>query len=117
MTFSLVPGGTFRPGYGRDRLDRLKAILRAEEDEEFEDEEPGPDEPGHAFLLKAPVAISPFFAATELVRPGLPGLRSVVTLSEEAVEGKHLYGFEFMGDAVEFPWKQVEPVLAAYGWP
>ena len=66
--------------------------------------------------LKPPVDVAPFFLATELVRPSLPGLRAVAKLPEDAAKGKALYGYDFTGDAIEFPWNQVEPVLDHFRW-
>jgi hypothetical protein len=115
MTFSLIPGGTFRPGFDEAQIGRVAELMRHYLGEDDEDESDGPDL-GSSLDLKAPVDVFPFFMADELVRPSLPGLRTVAKLPEDAFEGKALYGYDFMGDAVEFPRDQLEPVLDHFGW-
>jgi len=128
MTFSLVPGGTFRPGYDEAQLARLAELRREGGGDVEEDEAGGYDrgEPGQTTVfgseapcdlrLKAPVEVPPCFMATELVRPALPGLRSVVRLPDILFEARKGGRYWFLGDAILFGWDQVEPVLDHYGW-
>jgi hypothetical protein len=117
MTFSFIPGGTFRPGFNEAQMTRVAELIRLDSGaEDDEDEFDGP-EPDPSWSLKPPVEVSPFLLAAELVRPrSVPGLEAVAKLSEDGSAGKALYDFGFMGDAVEFPWDQVEPVLDHFGW-
>ncbi|MGP0063173.1 MAG: hypothetical protein ACLQGP_06150 [Isosphaeraceae bacterium] len=116
LTFSMIPGGTFRPGFDDSQLTRVAELIRLDSGEE--DDEDGSEGPAvdPSLGLKPPVDVAPFFLATELVRPSLPGLRAVAKLPEDAAKGKALYGYDFTGDAIEFPWNQVEPVLDHFRW-
>jgi hypothetical protein len=116
MTFSLIPGGTFRPGFNEFQIAQVAELIRRDCGREDDEHESNGLEFHPALNLKPPVDVMPFLMAAELVRPSLPRLRTVAKLPEESSEGKALYGYDFMGDAVEFSWAQVEPVLKHFGW-
>jgi len=130
MTFSLIPGGTFQPGYEDALLDQLRVLYRrvtaerlgASEAEIARDnpellEMPdeilvlGSDAPCE-LRLKPRVTVPPFLMATELVQSTLPGLDAFVDLSPLA---KRQEAYPFLG-GVRLPWPQVEPVMQSYGW-
>ncbi len=115
MTFSFIPGGTFRPGFDEAQMARVAELMRLYLGQHYDDEFEQPEMDPY-LELKPPFDVFPFFMADELVRLSLPGLRTVARLPEGASEGKALYGYDFMGDAVEFPGDQVEPVLDHFGW-
>jgi len=102
MTFSLILGGTFQPGYEDALLDQLRVLYRKVTAEclgtsegELACDHPewlelseevrvfGSDAPCE-LRLKPPVKISPFLMATELVQLTLPGLDAFVDLSRFA---------------------------------
>jgi hypothetical protein len=114
LMFSFIPGGTFRPGFNDAQIAQVAALIRKDSDDDKMDVA---ESELHSTLgQKEPVDIDPFLLAVELVRPNLRGLRDVTELPKGSEPGKPLYGFQFMGDAVEFRRNQVEPVLAHYGW-
>ncbi|WP_435008709.1 hypothetical protein P12x_005910 [Tundrisphaera lichenicola] len=127
MTFSLVPGGTLRPGYDEARL-ALFEEYRLRLDGEWDEEDLGPREYGQVLPFgtewpcdlrpRDPVQVAPFFLATEPVRPSLPGLQAVSGLPDAYFEPRKRgpYDHPFMGDAIQFPWPRVGPTLEHYGW-
>lgn len=116
MTFALIPRGKFRPGFDKAQMDRVAELISLDAGNKSGVAASLLAKVEPVLRLKPTVEISPFFLAAELVRPSLPGLRTVVQLKDDVIEGRNVGNFDFMGDGVEFRGGQVEPVLSHFGW-
>jgi hypothetical protein len=125
LTFSLIPGGTFRPGYGPELLaeyDRLYRLLQASE---FEAQEGGwtllTEPPLEGFWdvrQKAAVTVGSFLMAAELVPRQAPGLAALL---DPDVSRSYYYAADY--DDPEGPpflltptWDELPRVLSVFGW-
>ena len=134
LLFSLVPGGTFRPGYGPDLLGRYAEVYQIVEGwkaernddpdiEEGQRWEPEPPETTCTFASrrvcdlrrKPAVTIEPLLMAADLVTAAIPGLQ------EMAGELRGYWADNWKRSAADYSvwqmgWEKVEPVLKHFGW-
>jgi hypothetical protein len=125
--FSLVPGGTFRPGYAPEvlaRFERIDRLLQAGdyeqvEEEDEEDEEVGPALPPlDALRAKEPVTVGPFLMTAELLHPDVPGLSRL--LVKRPVRLLDVYQDSAQRSAGRLPidltWAETQKAVATFGW-
>jgi hypothetical protein len=127
MTFSLIPGGTFRPGYGPELLARYHELCLRVEGVEYT---PSPSRETPVFASerpynlrrKPPVKVRPLLMACELVPAILPGVQDGPDRREGGGdrEDRSATGWEemypYLGDNLSVRWPRVEAVLGRFGW-
>jgi hypothetical protein len=123
LHFSLIPGGTFRPGFDEDLMARYDQLRRqlgpVGEEAASEDDEP----PGHALLMgsdracdlrrKAPVTVAPLLMAAELAPASIPEIRDLLNIPWIEYTCQQ---FEFRGYNASVVWDRVDAVLERLGW-
>jgi len=133
MTFSLIPGGTFQPGYDDALLKQLHVLYRkvtinclGESEDEIASSHPEWLEMSEIIpvfaskvprdlRLRPPITVSPILMATELVQSTMPDFDRFVDLSRSSRSVKRLAAHPFLG-GVNLRWPQVEPILQHYRW-
>jgi hypothetical protein len=123
LPFSLIPGGTFRPGLDEDLMahyDQLRRQLGPHgEEAASEVDEP----PGHALPMgsaracdlrrRAPVTVAPLLMAAELAPASIPEIRDLLDIP--GIESM-CQQFEVRGYNAEVGWDGVDAVLERLGW-